>query len=88
MQYKFADYVLTNFLFFFSGIKICGGCSRDGREVNGIFIKRILPGGLADQDGNFFSIPNVQIKFWFTVDIMFICLFEQSISLSPSIFKE
>ncbi|XP_022323200.2 syntaxin-binding protein 4-like [Crassostrea virginica] len=33
------------------GIKICGGCSRDGREVNGIFIKRILPGGLADQDG-------------------------------------
>lgn len=55
MQYKLADYVLTNFLLFFSGIKICGGCSRDGREVNGIFIKRILPGGLADQDGNFFQ---------------------------------
>ena len=38
------------------GIKICGGCSRDGREVNGIFIKRILPGGLADQDGKVFFI--------------------------------
>lgn len=63
MQYKLADYVLTNFLLFFSGIKICGGCSRDGREVNGIFIKRILPGGLADQDGNFFSIPNVKSSF-------------------------
>lgn len=62
MQYKLADYVLTIF-FFFSGIKICGGCSRDGREVNGIFIKRILPGGLADQDGNFFSIPNVKSSF-------------------------
>ncbi|KAK3100690.1 hypothetical protein FSP39_023859, partial [Pinctada imbricata] len=34
------------------GIKICGGCSRDGKEENGIFIKRILPGGLADIDGN------------------------------------
>lgn len=42
------------FIFFLTGIKICGGCSQDGREVNGIFIKRILPGGLADQDGKFF----------------------------------
>ncbi|CAC5394221.1 unnamed protein product [Mytilus coruscus] len=33
------------------GIKICGGCSLDGRQDNGIFVKRVLPGGLADIDG-------------------------------------
>ncbi|KAL3879121.1 hypothetical protein ACJMK2_031432 [Sinanodonta woodiana] len=33
------------------GIKICGGCSLNGEEDYGIFIKRILPGGLADLDG-------------------------------------
>ena len=33
------------------GIKICGGCSLDGRQENGIFVKRVLPGGLADIDG-------------------------------------
>jgi hypothetical protein len=45
------DIIIISCVIFFLGIKICGGCSRDGREVNGIFIKRILPGGLADQDG-------------------------------------
>lgn len=34
------------------GIKICGGCSVDGRENNGIFVKRTLPGGLADIEGH------------------------------------
>ncbi|OWF52879.1 syntaxin-binding protein 4-like [Mizuhopecten yessoensis] len=34
------------------GIKICGGCSVDGRESNGIFVKRTLPGGLADIEGH------------------------------------
>lgn len=34
------------------GIKICGGCSNDGEELYGVFIKRILPGGLADQQGS------------------------------------
>ena len=33
------------------GLKICGGCSLDGEELYGIFVKRVLPGGLADQDG-------------------------------------
>ncbi|KAJ8297643.1 hypothetical protein KUTeg_024174 [Tegillarca granosa] len=32
------------------GIKICGGCSLDGQDNLGIFIKRVLPGGLADID--------------------------------------
>lgn len=31
------------------GLKICGGCSVDGQHEDGIFIKRILPGGLADR---------------------------------------
>lgn len=33
------------------GIQICGGCSLDGEELNGVFIKRILPGGLAETQG-------------------------------------
>ncbi|XP_012945620.1 syntaxin-binding protein 4, partial [Aplysia californica] len=33
------------------GLKICGGCSTDGREVYGIFVKRVLPGGLAERTG-------------------------------------
>ncbi|XP_070197883.1 syntaxin-binding protein 4-like isoform X2 [Littorina saxatilis] len=33
------------------GLKICGGCSVDGRHDVAIFIKRILPGGLAEQQG-------------------------------------
>ncbi|XP_060582937.1 syntaxin-binding protein 4-like [Ruditapes philippinarum] len=33
------------------GIKICGGCSLDGEELNGVFIKRVLPGGLAEAQG-------------------------------------
>ena len=36
---------------FYVGIKICGGCSLDGKHDNGIFVKRVLPGGLADIDG-------------------------------------
>ena len=35
-----------------SGIKICGGCSIDGEELHGVFIKRVLPGGQADTQGN------------------------------------
>ena len=35
----------------FPGLKICGGCSLDGEELYGIFVKRVLPGGLADQEG-------------------------------------
>nr|KAG5689302.1 hypothetical protein BaRGS_022026 [Batillaria attramentaria] len=31
------------------GLKICGGCSVDAQHEDGIFIKRILPGGLADR---------------------------------------
>ncbi|XP_067661532.1 syntaxin-binding protein 4-like [Haliotis asinina] len=34
------------------GLKICGGCSTDGTELFGIFVKRILPGGLAEIDGS------------------------------------
>ncbi|XP_048243386.1 syntaxin-binding protein 4-like [Haliotis rufescens] len=34
------------------GLKICGGCSPDGTELFGIFVKRILPGGLAEVDGS------------------------------------
>ena len=42
----------TIFLVSFNlGLKICGGCSLDGEELYGIFVKRVLPGGLADQDG-------------------------------------
>lgn len=50
-EYREADLIVFDSCSKGIGIKICGGCSRDGREVNGIFIKRILPGGLADQDG-------------------------------------
>ncbi|XP_048774372.1 syntaxin-binding protein 4-like isoform X2 [Ostrea edulis] len=50
-EYREAELIAFDNCFKGVGIKICGGCSRDGREVNGIFIKRILPGGLADQDG-------------------------------------
>lgn len=39
--------------FMYVGIKICGGCSLDGEELNGVFIKRILPGGLAETQGMF-----------------------------------
>ncbi|XP_052276839.1 syntaxin-binding protein 4-like [Dreissena polymorpha] len=34
------------------GIKICGGCSIDGEELHGVFIKRVLPGGQADTQGD------------------------------------
>ncbi|XP_046553422.1 syntaxin-binding protein 4-like [Haliotis rubra] len=34
------------------GLKICGGCSPDGTELFGIFVKRILRGGLAEIDGS------------------------------------
>ncbi|XP_059178931.1 syntaxin-binding protein 4-like [Physella acuta] len=33
------------------GLKICGGCSTDGQEDYGIFVKRVLPGGLAESTG-------------------------------------
>ncbi|KAK3738303.1 hypothetical protein RRG08_039710 [Elysia crispata] len=33
------------------GLKICGGCSVDGHEEYGIFVKRVLPGGLAEASG-------------------------------------
>ncbi|XP_064609377.1 syntaxin-binding protein 4-like [Liolophura sinensis] len=33
------------------GIKIVGGCSLDGEEDYGIFVKRVLPGGLAEIEG-------------------------------------
>ncbi|RUS76748.1 hypothetical protein EGW08_015479 [Elysia chlorotica] len=33
------------------GLKICGGCSVDGNEEWGIFVKRVLPGGLAEASG-------------------------------------
>ncbi|KAH9507863.1 Syntaxin-binding protein 4 [Bulinus truncatus] len=37
------------------GLKICGGCSPDGKEVHGIFIKRVLHGGLAESTGEVFD---------------------------------
>ncbi|BFZ14800.1 hypothetical protein BsWGS_17838 [Bradybaena similaris] len=37
------------------GLKICGGCSTDGTENFGIFVKRVLPGGLAATSGDIFS---------------------------------
>ncbi|GFS12161.1 syntaxin-binding protein 4-like [Elysia marginata] len=33
------------------GLKICGGCSTDGKEDYSIFVKRVLPGGLAEASG-------------------------------------
>ncbi|GFO47649.1 syntaxin-binding protein 4-like [Plakobranchus ocellatus] len=33
------------------GLKICGGCSTDGKEDYGIFVKRVLQGGLAEAAG-------------------------------------
>lgn len=36
---------------FISGIKITGGCSLNNEEDYGIFVKRILPTGLAELDG-------------------------------------
>ncbi|XP_025085944.1 uncharacterized protein LOC112559161 isoform X1 [Pomacea canaliculata] len=33
------------------GLKICGGFSVDGKQQDGIFVKRILPGGLAEIQG-------------------------------------
>ncbi|KAL8609307.1 hypothetical protein ACOMHN_060035 [Nucella lapillus] len=33
------------------GLKICGGCSVDGTQDEGLFIKRVLPGGLVDLQG-------------------------------------
>ncbi|KAK6976555.1 Syntaxin-binding protein 4 [Biomphalaria glabrata] len=37
------------------GLKICGGCSDNGQEVYGIFIKRVLPHGLAESTGEVFD---------------------------------
>ena len=39
--------------FIITGLKICGGCSTDGKEDYGIFVKRVLPGGLAEASGKF-----------------------------------
>ncbi|KAL4229927.1 Domain present in PSD-95 [Mactra antiquata] len=33
------------------GIKICGGCSLDGEILHGVFVRRIIPGGLAETQG-------------------------------------
>ena len=41
----------VKYLCVFTGLKICGGCSLDGEELYGVFVKRVLPGGLADQEG-------------------------------------
>ena len=41
---------MSSFLFFKSGIKIAGGRSTLGADF-GIFIKKILSGGVADLDG-------------------------------------
>lgn len=41
---------------FLEGIKIIGGCSLDGEEDYGIFVKRVLPGGLAEIEGNSLAI--------------------------------
>ncbi|CAL1542922.1 unnamed protein product [Lymnaea stagnalis] len=37
------------------GLKICGGCSEDGKEEYGIFVKHVLPGGLAETTGELFD---------------------------------
>lgn len=42
----------------FSGLKICGGFSVDGKQQDGIFVKRILPGGLAEIQGFYHFIAN------------------------------
>lgn len=44
-------YTLQSFSFSLAGVKIIGGYRELTGEEFGIFIKRVLPGGLASQDG-------------------------------------
>ena len=73
----------------FLGIKICGGCSLDGRQENGIFVKRVLPGGLADIDGKKSHLKGIH-NFWNTVQDVFQKIFfhykpMENISIKPNI---
>lgn len=86
MQYKLADYVLTNFLFFFQALKFVVGVVGMVERLMVFSSREFYLEDLQIKMVTFFN-SKCQIKFWFTVDIMFI-LFEQSISLSPSTFKE
>lgn len=52
-----------------TGLKICGGCGADGTEDYGIFVKRVLPGGLAATAGEpGADIDALIVKVYFSVD--------------------